>query len=279
MLQEYNDCAIEYNFLHLVLAFYLILMTTMLSMLLIYTRKQEMSLVVINTRKDCLKVCKTIRENCKQFTAVGFDAEWVSDNSRVALVQICTASRNCGLFRLNKIQGVPDCLREILEDGRIIKLGVGTGNDAQRLYRDYLIEVRGALDLRHLFHTQFGLARLSKNILGINLDKRMQCSDWESDALSDRQIQYAAMDAHVSVEMFKQWIGVNFGYGDFIWDVILERISVYLDKNVVMSKLAAKGNNKTFKTAKKTFCRKGEIYSQCFMRAPDDSLLCTCSKR
>lgn len=254
-------------------------MCTLLSVHVIYARKQKVSVWVVNTEKECLKVCETIKKQCGDLTAVGFDAEWVNDSGRVALVQICTASRTCGLFRLNKLSDVPNCLRKILEDETIIKLGVGTAHDAQRLYRDFSIEVRGSLDLRLLWNTQHGLARLASDVLGVCLDKQMQCSDWESKKLSERQVQYAMMDAFVSVEMFKQWIGMNFGYGDFIWEVILERISGYLDRSVAGPKSCKTDHRpKMFKVPKKTFCQKGEIYSQCFMLAPDDTLLCTCSK-
>lgn len=43
--------------------------------------------------------------------------------------------------------------------------------------------------------------------LNISMDKDWQisASDWEQDELSERQIDYAAMDAHVGVELFKKF--------------------------------------------------------------------------
>lgn len=50
-----------------------------------------------------------------------------------------------------------------------------------------------------------GLAKLSKTILNVELDKNWTiiCSDWETPVLSSEQIDYAAKDAHVAIEIFK----------------------------------------------------------------------------
>lgn len=31
----------------------------------------------------------------------------------------------------------------------------------------------------------------------------MRCSDWEADELSDRQVRYAAVDAHAAIKVFE----------------------------------------------------------------------------
>lgn len=49
------------------------------------------------------------------------------------------------------------------------------------------------------------LADMASEYLDVKLerDSRIRSSDWEAPELNDRQIDYAAKDAHVAVELFK----------------------------------------------------------------------------
>ena len=82
--------------------------------------------------------------------------------------------------------------------------------DASHLLNDYSVRMNSTLDLRFLAlqadTKAGGLAVLSKDILGIELDKnwRVSCSDWEANNLTKQQIEYAANDSHVSIEIFKR---------------------------------------------------------------------------
>ena len=97
----------------------------------------------------------------------------------------------------------------MLEDRNIIKVGVVPIDDAKYLALDYGVHVVGTLDLRHLaklrnFKTE-GLGKMAKTHLNIEMDKhwRIRCSDWGSKVLTKDQVQYAACDAHVAIELFK----------------------------------------------------------------------------
>ena len=70
-------------------------------------------------------------------------------------------------------------------------------------------QVQGCLDIRHLFpNHRGGLGALSKEILGVQLNKNwvIRCSDWEEEFLDQEQLDYAAKDALVAIEMFKKWL-------------------------------------------------------------------------
>lgn len=101
-------------------------------------------------------------------------------------------------------------MRQLLEDPEIIKAGVVPTSDANYLLQDYAIMMNGTFDLRFLAllakHQAEGLGKLSKSILGIELDKnwRVRCSDWEIETLSPSQIDYAAKDAFVAIEIFRK---------------------------------------------------------------------------
>lgn len=78
------------------------------------------------------------------------------------------------------------------------------------MQQDYGINVYGTFDLRFLAilskHKAEGLAKLSEAALGIELNKdwRIRCSDWENETMSQQQIDYAAKDAFVAVEIFRK---------------------------------------------------------------------------
>lgn len=101
-------------------------------------------------------------------------------------------------------------MRKLLEDPDIIKAGVTPASDARYLLQDYAINVNGTFDLRFLAllakHKAEGLGKLSKSILDIELDKdwRIRCSDWEIEELSPQQVDYAAKDAFVAIEIFRK---------------------------------------------------------------------------
>lgn len=97
-----------------------------------------------------------------------------------------------------------------MEDKEIIKVGVDVKSDATYLYKDHGIQVNGVFDLRYMAVMcglrQAGLAQMSRMYLSIDLDKKMQISNWEQSILSYEQIFYAAMDAIISVELYTYFL-------------------------------------------------------------------------
>ena len=148
---------------------------------------------------------------------VGVDAEWVAGTGKpVALVQLAVPGR-CVLLRVHQISSaqVPGSLRALLDDRSLLKTGVGISHDL-KLLRDYLgLSASGVLDLQTLaFREGFlhaGLQRLTADVLGLHLDKRVElrCSNWEADVLTEAQRAYAAMDAHVAVDLFSRLYGAH----------------------------------------------------------------------
>lgn len=135
-----------------------------------------------------------------------------NERRKVALIQLCSSQGLCALIRVCRFKDhkIPSELREFLEDPEIIKAGVTPYNDAKLLLEDYAISMYGTFDLRFLAllanQKAEGLGKLSKSILDIELDKnwRIRCSDWEIEHLSPQQLDYAAKDAFVAVEIFRK---------------------------------------------------------------------------
>ncbi len=145
---------------------------------------------------------------------VGFDTETrpvfkKGEYHKVALVQL-SIGRFCFLFRLNKIKGVPDCLKDLLEDPEIIKVGLSTPDDFRNLNKWRPIEPKGFVELQQLV-SQYGitdksLAKIYADVFEKRLSKRQQMTNWEADQLSFAQQAYASLDAISCVEIYNELI-------------------------------------------------------------------------
>lgn len=109
-------------------------------------------------------------------------------------------------------------LQEILEDPNILKVGVTPFADAGYLFQDFYDgnvknRARSTLDLRYVsnlaecFDGLIGLGKMSEKYLSIKLDKNpnVRCSNWNALSLNAEQIDYAAKDALVAIELFKHF--------------------------------------------------------------------------
>lgn len=93
----------------------------------------------------------------------------------------------------------------------MLKVGVAPFDDGRKLIKDFGCYVYGTFDLRELARrlglvNATGLASLSKEYLGIEMDKKaaVRRSDWNADTLTEEQIAYAAGDAIASVLIYDQ---------------------------------------------------------------------------
>ena len=144
---------------------------------------------------------------------VGFDTETKpafkkGQKHKVALVQVATASE-AFLFRICKM-GIPDDLVRLFEDENVLKIGVALRDDLAQLRNLRPFTPKGFVDLQP-YVKQFGiqdngLKKLVANILGFRISKGQQTSNWEEETLTDAQIEYAATDAWVCHEMYRELI-------------------------------------------------------------------------
>jgi len=93
-----------------------------------------------------------------------------------------------------------DLLKEVLVDDSIKKVIHGADYDIRSLDRHYGFRIRNLFDTsiaaRFTGITQFGLAALTRDLLGItiNKSKRLQRADWGRRPLSAEALEYAATD-------------------------------------------------------------------------------------
>ena len=162
-------------------------------------------IIVIHSVADVEKAVSYLRS----YPIVGIDTETRPSFAKgktydVSLLQVSTED-TCFLFRLNYI-GMPDALVDLLQDGRLLKVGLSLKDDIQSLHRKYSFEPRGFLDLQS-YVKEIGieaqsLQKIYALLFGKKISKSQRLTNWEADILTDRQKGYAATDAWACVRIY-----------------------------------------------------------------------------
>lgn len=109
------------------------------------------------------------------------------------------------LFRLNRI-GFPSILADFLSHEEHTKIGIAIKDDLRQLLNLTEFKPAAFVDLNELCpkigFESIGAKRLTALVLGKNISKRQQVSNWEAKKLSDAQIKYAATDAWICREIY-----------------------------------------------------------------------------
>ena len=174
---------------------------------------------------DCSVACAQLRETLTYPAVIGFDTEWVpsrkkNHENKTSVIQICTQpNKQCYVFQISEMNGIPNKLMEIIEDINVTKTGVGIENDLSKLYQDFNIDQislgKSHIDLSNMAKSlsiscqkNWSLRRLTETLLEktIQKSKSLQLSNWEDFPLSDSQLQYAALDAYASLILYEELI-------------------------------------------------------------------------
>ncbi|MBM3489020.1 MAG: ribonuclease D [Alphaproteobacteria bacterium] len=124
----------------------------------------------------------------------------VPGRDRLCLVQLSAGDGDCHLVHFPKPDYAAPHLRRLLVDPAITKLFHFARFDLAVL-RHYLgVDCRPvyctkiAAKLVRTFTDRHGLKDLCKDLLGVDLSKQQQMSDWGAESLSREQLEYAATD-------------------------------------------------------------------------------------
>ncbi|HEX9173026.1 MAG TPA: 3'-5' exonuclease [Telluria sp.] len=129
------------------------------------------------------------------------------------LVQLAT-DEAAYLFQIGAAPAV-ELLKAVLESDTILKVGFGLSDDLKRLHAKLGIETRHVLDL------STALRRGERNTLGaktavaryfgqrLQKSKRITTTNWALPRLSEKQILYAADDAHVALRIYRHWRAIQ----------------------------------------------------------------------
>jgi RNA polymerase sigma factor for flagellar operon FliA len=109
-------------------------------------------------------------------------------------------------------QNALEVLKPVLESEQILKVGFGLVDDLKRLRAKLGIEARNVLDLatamrRRGERNTLGAKTAVARFFGQKLQKsrRITTTNWALPQLSDKQLLYAADDAHVSLRLYRYW--------------------------------------------------------------------------
>lgn len=126
------------------------------------------------------------------------------------LVQLAS-DRHTWLFPIGRGRSVAE-LKAVLEAPGLLKVGFGLGNDHSVLKSRLDIEVRNVLDLGEVLRGPghrgtVGAKVAIAHFFGQKLQKskKIGTSNWSAAHLNERQILYAANDAHVALQVYYAW--------------------------------------------------------------------------
>lgn len=133
----------------------------------------------------------------------------------------------------------------------VVKVSMGLAADLKLLRNSYpsfdsfTVPVAAYADLLHGYKQVFanqspgGLVGLCKTLLGKPLCKHQQISDWNERPLSSAQLHYAAMDAHVQIQLWHDLEQLHQEQGGLPGELLSR-----LDAHLQVSKKAKKRRNR-----------------------------------
>jgi ribonuclease D len=161
---------------------------------------------------DADKLPKIFRE-IEKHDVVGFDTETRPSFKKgqvyqVSLLQLAIPDK-VFLIRINHT-GVTQEIADLFQNNNIVKAGVGIRDDLKALQKHRQFEPANCLDLSVLAK-QAGLQvesvkKLTALLLGFRISKSAQTSNWEAPTYTQKQIEYAATDAWVCLELYRKLV-------------------------------------------------------------------------
>ncbi len=149
--------------------------------------------------------------------AIGFDTESKPTflkgevSTGPHLVQLATDSQ-AYLFPISRLYDT-GALKVILESPQVKKIGFGLGNDHSVLKSRLGIAANNVLDLGEVLRGPghrgtVGAKVAVAHFFGQKLQKskKIGTSNWSNARLNERQLLYAANDAHVALMLYRAWL-------------------------------------------------------------------------
>ena len=137
----------------------------------------------------------------------------------LTLVQISSGNQDCHIIQLDRKNYKAKNLVKILENPSIQKIFHFARFDVAVLKHFLKAEVKNiyctkvASKIARTYTDKHGLKDLVKEIIGVDMSKQMQSSDWGAEKLSEKQLKYAASDCiylhKIKAELNKMLIREN----------------------------------------------------------------------
>lgn len=152
-----------------------------------------------------------VKSEIEKHPIVGFDTETRPSFKRgqvyrVALLQLAVPGK-VFLIRLHHT-GLTEDIVSIFENPNIIKAGVAIHDDIKSLQKLTMFTPTSFVELATLARTcglqVESVKKLAGLLMGIRISKSAQTSNWEAPTLTEKQIDYAATDAWVCLEIYSK---------------------------------------------------------------------------
>jgi len=163
-------------------------------------------IVVVNNENEANNAVEYLSKQ----TILGFDTETKPSfhkglKNKMALLQLASDEK-VYLFRLQLV-GIPDSLVQLIENENIKKIGAAIHDDVKGLLKIQQMQPAGFVDLQQLVQKHGiedkSLQKMAAIVLGKKVSKAQRLTNWENPELSMPQQLYAATDAWVCLEIFK----------------------------------------------------------------------------
>jgi ribonuclease D len=138
-----------------------------------------------------------------QTGAVAVDTETMGlslRRDRLCVVQLSPGDGSADVVQIPPGQAVAPNLTKLLTDAAVLKIfhfarfDLGMLRQALGVMPGPVYCTKIASRLARTYTDKHGLKDLARELLGVDLSKQQQSSDWGSDELSDAQVAYAASD-------------------------------------------------------------------------------------
>ena len=127
-------------------------------------------------------------------------------NYKVALLQVATREQ-CFLFRLNHL-GLPQSIIRLLSNRMVPMVGLSWHDDIMSLHRRAEFTPGWFIDIQDIIGNigieDKSLQKLYANLFGEKISKRQRLTNWEADVLTDKQKEYAAIDAWACINLYDE---------------------------------------------------------------------------
>lgn len=127
---------------------------------------------------------------------------------KVSLLQVSNRD-TCFLFRLN-LTDITPAIKRLLEDTTVKKIGLSWHDDIRGLENRQAFEPGLFLDLQDMVGAlgikDLSLQKIYANLFHKKISKRQRLSNWEAPVLSDKQKQYAAIDAWSCIQLYEEFL-------------------------------------------------------------------------
>lgn len=139
----------------------------------------------------------------KPGNAIAIDTETLGLNphrDRLCVVQISRGDGSADVVQIPKNGETPHNLLRVLTDPDVLKIFHFARFDLAILYQTFgmmpepVYCTKIASRLTRTYTDRHGLKDLTRELLGVDLSKQQQSSDWAADKLSPAQLEYAASD-------------------------------------------------------------------------------------